>query len=87
MKVYTILAFLYHILWETISSDSSEEEINQALRTSHVATVGISFCEPPGKTACIYILFTHMKSLPEKAGGFTFQVTVFWFQRFVFNGL
>lgn len=72
VKLYTILAFLYHILWETIRSDSSEEEINQALRTSHMATVGLSICEPLGKTACIYILFTHMKSLPEKASGFTF---------------
>lgn len=73
MKVYTILAFLYYFLGETIRSDSSEEEINQALRTSHMATVGISFREPPGKTACIYILFARMKSLLNKVGGLPFK--------------
>lgn len=87
LEVYTTLPALYHILWEAIRADSSAEEINQALRTSHVVTADISFSESTGKTSCIYILFTEKEGLHGQSWRFTFQVSLLWFPRFIFHDL
>lgn len=82
-----ILPALYHILWEAIRAVSSAEEINQALRTSHMVTADISFSESTGKTSCIYILFTEKEGLHGQSWRFTIQVSLLWFPYFIFYDL